>query len=125
MMAPVILAVFVFGFLILPLVLATLPTSPVVKWTSTVLAALFFACALASALPEEADIPPCPLILPFLLYTAAAYRHWFHPKKRTALPGHCRKCEYDLTGNVSGICPECGTPVQDQMTDGMPHSGSE
>ena len=22
---------------------------------------------------------------------------------------HCRKCEYDLTGNVSGVCPECGT----------------
>jgi hypothetical protein len=26
-------------------------------------------------------------------------------------PGHCRKCGYNLTGNVSGICPECGTPV--------------
>lgn len=24
-------------------------------------------------------------------------------------PGpHCRECGYDLTGNVSGICPECG-----------------
>lgn len=20
----------------------------------------------------------------------------------------CRKCEYSLTGNVSGVCPECG-----------------
>ena len=20
----------------------------------------------------------------------------------------CPKCEYDLTGNISGICPECG-----------------
>ena len=26
-------------------------------------------------------------------------------------PGHCR-CGYNLTGNVSGTCPECGTPVQ-------------
>ena len=25
--------------------------------------------------------------------------------------GHCRTCRYDLTGNVSGVCPECGTPV--------------
>jgi hypothetical protein len=25
--------------------------------------------------------------------------------------GQCRKCHYDLTGNVSGICPECGTPT--------------
>lgn len=26
-------------------------------------------------------------------------------------PGHCWKCGYDLTGNVSGVCPECGTKV--------------
>ncbi len=25
-------------------------------------------------------------------------------------PGHCR-CGYDLTGNVSGTCPECGAVV--------------
>lgn len=23
----------------------------------------------------------------------------------------CRHCQYNLTGNVSGICPECGTPI--------------
>ncbi len=23
----------------------------------------------------------------------------------------CRHCGYDLTGTVSGTCPECGTPV--------------
>jgi hypothetical protein len=27
-------------------------------------------------------------------------------------PGHCQRCGYDLTGNVSGTCPECGQPVQ-------------
>jgi hypothetical protein len=25
----------------------------------------------------------------------------------------CRKCGYNLTGNISGCCPECGTSVQD------------
>ena len=25
--------------------------------------------------------------------------------------GVCRNCSYDLTGNISGICSECGTPV--------------
>jgi len=25
--------------------------------------------------------------------------------------GHCAACDYDLTGNVSGVCPECGTRV--------------
>ena len=24
------------------------------------------------------------------------------------LPGRCRGCGYDLTGNASGACPECG-----------------
>ena len=28
-------------------------------------------------------------------------------------PGHCR-CGYDLTGNVSGKCPECGRRVKTQ-----------
>ncbi len=27
-------------------------------------------------------------------------------------PGHCETCDYDLTGNTSGTCPECGTPIQ-------------
>lgn len=27
-------------------------------------------------------------------------------------PGFCRKCDYDLTGNVSGVCPECGSPIR-------------
>jgi len=26
--------------------------------------------------------------------------------------GHCRRCGYDLTGNMSGICSECGTPTK-------------
>ena len=25
--------------------------------------------------------------------------------------GRCRKCGYDLSGNVSGVCPECGSEV--------------
>ncbi len=24
---------------------------------------------------------------------------------------HCSSCTYNLTGNLSGICPECGTPI--------------
>ena len=30
-------------------------------------------------------------------------------------PGYCQDCGYDLTGNTSGVCPECGTPI-----DGRP-----
>jgi membrane protein implicated in regulation of membrane protease activity len=34
---------------------------------------------------------------------------WRRMKPRP--PGHCQNCGYDLTGNVSGRCPECGEPV--------------
>lgn len=29
--------------------------------------------------------------------------------RRAKPPGHCKACGYNLTGKVSGICPECGT----------------
>lgn len=31
----------------------------------------------------------------------------------------CRRCGYNLTGNISGICPECGTPTP-QSTEPAP-----
>jgi hypothetical protein len=40
-----------------------------------------------------------------LLPAARLYRR-LRPKHP---PGHCRRCGYDLTGNESGVCPECGT----------------
>ena len=43
--------------------------------------------------------------LAVLLPTLAVWR--FVPKFP---PGHCR-CGYDLRGNVSGRCPECGTRI--------------
>jgi hypothetical protein len=52
--------------------------------------------------------------MPFMLAAAPTavlwYRSW---RDRHRIPvGHCRNCGYDLTGNVSGVCPECGTPVK-------------
>jgi len=31
--------------------------------------------------------------------------------RRRLLTNLCIECGYDLTGNVSGICPECGSPI--------------
>jgi hypothetical protein len=31
--------------------------------------------------------------------------------RRHPPPGHCQNRGYDLTGNVSGRCPECGQPM--------------
>ena len=37
-------------------------------------------------------------------------------ERQLAMLGRCASCGYDLTANVSGICPECGTPVQPNIT---------
>jgi hypothetical protein len=34
---------------------------------------------------------------------------------RRPQPGRCSSCGYDLTGNTSGVCPECGTPVSGRI----------
>lgn len=40
-----------------------------------------------------------------------SFRLTKEPDYRPFAVGHCQKCGYDLTGNVSGLCPECGTPT--------------
>lgn len=42
--------------------------------------------------------------------------------KRVPRPGHCPRCGYNLTGNLSGVCPECGTPVRE---DKFPSGGDQ
>ena len=43
---------------------------------------------------------------------ASAYRtvHARRLRRRRRALGLCPGCGYDLTGNVSGVCPECGEP---------------
>jgi hypothetical protein len=50
-----------------------------------------------------------PLWIPFLLFAIPTVYVWW--RDRRIPPGHCRKCGYNLTGNVSGVCPECGERV--------------
>jgi hypothetical protein len=38
--------------------------------------------------------------------------------RRRRLRGCCRRCGYDLTGNVSGRCPECGTAIHAEAPRG-------
>lgn len=45
-------------------------------------------------------------------YPAWAVGSWLvrvRKQKRGQHADLCRRCEYDLTGNVSGVCPECGS----------------
>ena len=39
-------------------------------------------------------------------------------RRRRVLSGACACCGYDLTGNVSGICPECGASATSEQDNG-------
>ena len=51
-----------------------------------------------------------PLWFPAFLACIATIVLW-RPSRHVP-PGHCKACRYDLTGNTSGTCPECGTRVE-------------
>ena len=52
-----------------------------------------------------------------LAFILTAYL-WYRDRRRWP-PGHCQKCGYDLTGNESGRCPECGTEVSAEEPKGL------
>lgn len=43
--------------------------------------------------------------------TKVVWRKYAHRPPFDPRGVHCVGCGYDLTGNVSGICPECGRPI--------------
>jgi hypothetical protein len=51
-----------------------------------------------------------PFALPPLAWALSFYGR--DRLRRRAKAGRCAGCGYALSGNVSGTCPECGTPVQ-------------
>ena len=55
------------------------------------------------------------VLLPALIvYGGGVYVVW--RRVRPPEPGHCRECGYDLTGNESGTCPECGNRIGSNST---------
>jgi hypothetical protein len=56
---------------------------------------------------------PLPVLvaLALALPLGGVYMHLHKLSKSRAEHRHCRSCGYNLTGNTSGVCPECGTTV--------------
>lgn len=51
------------------------------------------------------------VIVPFCLWTVLACRLWGRRHPDDGWP-RCDNCGYNLTGNVSGVCPECGQRIE-------------
>ena len=47
-----------------------------------------------------------PLWMPLIAIAIPTAWLWWRDRRHPS--GHCRKCGYDLTGNVTGVCSECG-----------------
>ena len=52
------------------------------------------------------DFVLIPTWLPLTIVLAPTAILWY--RDRRPPPGRCQQCGYDLTGNTSGVCPECG-----------------
>ena len=60
---------------------------------------------------------PKRFLIPFALVLIAGSIRFFYLRRsrlqrQRELRGDCLVCGYNLTGNASGICPECGTPIR-------------
>ena len=72
----------------------------------TIMVSLHYAPATLLAIPPTLAVLRGPL------------RRWRRRRK-----GLCLKCGYDLKGNVSGTCPECGTKIPEQSKTGRSRVG--
>lgn len=54
--------------------------------------------------------PPVAAVLALVLPGTRVLRTLIRRARRPTA-GRCTQCSYDLAGNVSGVCPECGTAI--------------
>jgi len=79
-----------------------LPGPPLRTFTTTVTTVVF---------------PIWVILLLLWVYPAFMFARGPLRRHRRRRRGLCAQCGYNLTGNTSGICPECGTPIPKEMQE--------
>lgn len=57
------------------------------------------------------EVPCWAMVAGLMLMPLLRLRSYLLARRAQRLIGCCPRCEYNLTGNSSGVCPECGTPT--------------
>ena len=88
------------------------------KWIAGYYAIVLSLWALAAymtgVMSQASVLPACSILIVMLWAPILGVLFTFPPKGPCYPEGHCQTCGYDLTGNVSGRCSECGTDVKHQ-----------
>ncbi len=62
-------------------------------------------------LVRQLRVPLWPLLVAFMTYPIVVVLRRILRRHRWRKHGCCLRCGYDLKGNTSGVCSECGTPI--------------
>lgn len=89
------------------------PTASVFKWP-------FTSTASAPTVKVNAHYVQLPIIHVLITCWLVAILLLLRARDRT-MQGRCSFCKYNLTGNLSGICPECGTSIANPLKDSVPN----
>jgi hypothetical protein len=95
---------------------------PAAAGFSTLCYPVRYPCLLPSQQPRGQQIllVRVPLWMPYVAFAAyplAALLRSLRKPRRISPASACPTCEYDLTGNTSGTCPECGKPAATESGD--------
>lgn len=94
----------------LPLALLAVRPTAAVRWTAlAVCAGLVAHPWIQSLRGRTTDSIPCGYMFMTALWATVAFVQWRSILAPSKPANRCTNCGYDLTGNVSGVCPECGT----------------
>lgn len=115
------------GLLLSPALCWGLSRGPLIAGLALVSLPTAIGTYLGSLYRAPNDLPLLGLFISVTLYCGLSLAwgtfHWrrpWHAKLRV-----CPMCDYDLTGNLTGICPECGTRLHPQAAASANLAGND